>query len=45
VHTSAGLKPAIRRYRAGQEVDMIVRRDDDRVRLQVTLDEADDTTS
>jgi putative serine protease PepD len=45
VHTSAGLKPAIRRYRAGQEVDMIVRRDDDRVRLQVTLDEADETTS
>jgi putative serine protease PepD len=45
VHTSAGLKPAIRRYRAGQDVDIVVRRDDDRVRLQVTLDEADETTS
>jgi putative serine protease PepD len=45
VHTSAGLKPAIRRYRAGQEVDLVVRRDGERVTLHVKLDEADESTS
>jgi S1-C subfamily serine protease len=45
VHTSAGLKPAIRRYRAGQGVEVVVRRDDDRLTLRVTLDEADESTS
>ena len=45
VHTSAGLKPAIRRYRAGQDIDVFVRRDGDRVTLRVTLDEADESTS
>jgi putative serine protease PepD len=45
VHTSAGLKPAIRRYRAGQEVEVLVRRDDDQRTLRVTLDEADESTS
>jgi putative serine protease PepD len=45
VHTSAGLKPAIRRYRAGQEVEVVVRRDDDQRTLRVTLDEADEATS
>jgi putative serine protease PepD len=45
VHTSAGLKPAIRRYRAGQGVEVVVRRDGDRLTLRVTLDEADESTS
>jgi putative serine protease PepD len=45
VHTSAGLKPAIRRYRAGQGVEVVVRRDGDRLTLHVTLDEADESTS
>ena len=45
VHTSAALRPAIRRYKAGQEVDIVVMRDDKRVTLHVTLGEATEAAS
>jgi S1-C subfamily serine protease len=40
VHSTAALRPAIRRYKAGQDVDVVVVRDGKRVALHVTLGEA-----
>jgi len=40
VPTGGALKPAIRRYKAGQDVDVVVQRDGKRMTLHVTLDEA-----
>jgi len=40
VHTNAALRPAIRRYKAGQGVDVTVERDGKRMTLHVTLGEA-----
>jgi S1-C subfamily serine protease len=45
VHSYAALKPAIRRYKADQDVDVIVQRDGKRITLHVTLGEATDATS
>ena len=45
VHSSAALKPAIRRYKAAQEVDVVVERDGKRVTLNVTLGEATEAES
>jgi S1-C subfamily serine protease len=40
VHSNAALRPAIRRFKAGQDVDIIVERDGKRMTLHVTLGEA-----
>jgi S1-C subfamily serine protease len=40
VHSNAALRPAIRRYKAGQDVDIVVERDGKRMTLHVTLGEA-----
>jgi S1-C subfamily serine protease len=45
VHSSGGLRPAIRRYKAGQEIDVIVNRDGSRTTLHVTLGEATEAES
>jgi S1-C subfamily serine protease len=45
VHSSGGLRPAIRRYKAGQDVDVIVNRDGKRTTLRVTLGEATEAES
>jgi serine protease Do len=45
VHTNGSLRPAIRRYRAGQNVDVVVLRDGKRVTLHVTLGEASEAES
>ena len=45
VHSSGGLRPAIRRYKAGQEIDVIVNRDGKRTTLHVTLGEATEAES
>ena len=45
VHSSGGLRPAIRRYKAGQEVDVVVTRDGKRTTLSVTLGEATEADS
>jgi S1-C subfamily serine protease len=40
VHSNAALRPAIRRYKAGEDVDIVVERDGKRMTLRVTLGEA-----
>ncbi|MEX1008449.1 MAG: trypsin-like peptidase domain-containing protein [Acidimicrobiia bacterium] len=45
VHSSAALKPAIRRYKASQQVDVLVDRDGKRTTLHVTLGEATEADS
>jgi putative serine protease PepD len=45
VHSSGGLRPAIRRYKAGQEVEVVVTRDGKRTTLRVTLGEATEADS
>jgi S1-C subfamily serine protease len=45
VHSSGALRPAIRRYKAGQEIDVIVNRDGVRTTLHVTLGEATEAQS
>jgi putative serine protease PepD len=45
VHSAAALKPAIRRYKAGEQVDVIVERDGKRTTLHVTLGEATEADS
>jgi S1-C subfamily serine protease len=45
VHSYAALKPAIRRYKAAEQVDVIVQRGGKRITLHVTLGEATEAAS
>ena len=45
VHTNGGLRPAIRRYKAGEEVDVVVERDGRTLTLHVKLGEASEAES
>jgi putative serine protease PepD len=45
VHTNGALRPAIRRYKAGEQVDVTVVRDGKQVTLKVTLGEASEADS
>jgi putative serine protease PepD len=45
VHSNGSLRPAIRRYKAGQEIDVIVERDGKQLTLHVKLGEASEAES